>query len=266
MKLLSKNLQGFDDVQVGKREDIPIEKGAVLGEAFFEKNQDLVEKYCNFFTAYPDLFLDLIKPVDSSFSFFFYQRIVLRALMRYKIVYISACLKGDTPILTEHGMVPIKDFNPCDRVWSDGEWRAVENLNRREWHGNLCQISADNCFEDTITTTDDHKFLVAPRKNRTARPGTFWKEGLEFFNIPNYKERKEFYRRALREITPQWVSAKDLTNNDWLLSSIDTGIHDIKKIETVTPPKKATNLIPSEIELNNDFYEWLGIWLAEIRG
>lgn len=37
MKLLSKNLQGFDDVQVGKREDIPIEKGAVLGEDFLKR-------------------------------------------------------------------------------------------------------------------------------------------------------------------------------------------------------------------------------------
>ena len=74
MKFLSKNLQGFDDVQVGKREDIPIEKGAVLGEEFFEKNQDLVEKYCNFFTAYPDLFFFFFYPVDSSLSFFFYQR------------------------------------------------------------------------------------------------------------------------------------------------------------------------------------------------
>lgn len=34
MKLLSKNLQGFDDVQVGKREDIPIEKERCLGKNF----------------------------------------------------------------------------------------------------------------------------------------------------------------------------------------------------------------------------------------
>ena len=85
MKLLSKNLQGFDDVQVGKREDIPIEKGAVLGEEFFEKNQDLVEKYCNFFTAYPDLFLDLIKPVDSSFSFFFLTRYIEEVIKESKL-------------------------------------------------------------------------------------------------------------------------------------------------------------------------------------
>lgn len=39
MKLLSKNLQGFDDVQVGKREDIPIEKGAVLGEDFLRRTK-----------------------------------------------------------------------------------------------------------------------------------------------------------------------------------------------------------------------------------
>ena len=100
MELLRKDQQSVDDGQGGKREDIPSEKGEVLGEEFFEKNQDLVEKYCNFFTAYPDLFLDLIKPVDSSFSFFFYQRIVLRALMRFKIVYISACRAFSKSFLT----------------------------------------------------------------------------------------------------------------------------------------------------------------------
>ena len=107
MKLLSKNLQGFDDVQVGKREDIPIEKGAVLGEDFFEKNQDLVEKYCNFFTAYPDLFIDLITPSTSHFKLFFYQRYFLRLCMRYgRLVVIAprAFSKSFVSILAMHLM------------------------------------------------------------------------------------------------------------------------------------------------------------------
>lgn len=37
MKLLSKNLQGFDDVQVGKREDIPIEKEQCLEKHFLRR-------------------------------------------------------------------------------------------------------------------------------------------------------------------------------------------------------------------------------------
>jgi hypothetical protein len=42
------------------------------------------------FTAYPDIYLDIIKPVDSNFTLFFYQRITLRAIMRYKEVYVTA--------------------------------------------------------------------------------------------------------------------------------------------------------------------------------
>lgn len=250
-------------IKKGERDGIVVEKSVALSEDWVERNRKNLESMADWWVAYPDLFLDLIKPTDSEFDLFFYQRIFLRAVMRYREVYVCACLKGDTPILTEHGMVPIKDFDPCDRVWSDGKWREVENLNRREWHGNLCQISADNCFEDTITTTDDHKFLVIPRRNRSIRPGTFWKEGIDVFNITDYKEKKEFYRRNLREAVPQWVAAKDLTNNDWLLSSIDAQVRDIKRMKTGDPPKRARKLIPSEIELNDDFYEWLGIWLAE---
>lgn len=191
------------DADLSLKEGIRLEKGAVLTADYLARHEDLLKKYIEFFSAYPDLFLDLITPSDSNFKLYFYQRIVLRAIMRYQQVYVTACLKGDTPILTERGMVPIKDFDPNDRVWSDGEWRAVENLNRREWHGNLCQISAENCFEDSIVTTDDHKFLTVSREKRSKRPGTFWKEGLSFFSISNYHEREEFYRRALREIEPQ---------------------------------------------------------------
>ena len=42
------------------------------------------------FTAYPDVYLDLIKPQDSSFTLFFDQRITLRALMRFKDIYVTA--------------------------------------------------------------------------------------------------------------------------------------------------------------------------------
>ena len=104
MKLIHKYAQDFDDVQVGEREGLPIDKGVVLGQDFFEKNEELVKKYCNFFTAYPDLFLDMIKPADSSFRLFFYQRIVLRALMRYKIVYVSACRAFSKSFLTILGI------------------------------------------------------------------------------------------------------------------------------------------------------------------
>lgn len=74
-----------------QKEGIHIEKGATLTADYVEAHQKLIERYISFFTAYPDLFLDLITPTDSNFRLYFYQRIVLRALMRYKQVYVTAC-------------------------------------------------------------------------------------------------------------------------------------------------------------------------------
>ena len=87
-------------LQRGQREGIEIEKGAVLTAPYLEAHEELFKKYCDFFTAYPDLFLDLIKPEASNFMLFFYQRIVLRAIMRFKEVYIVACRAFSKSFLT----------------------------------------------------------------------------------------------------------------------------------------------------------------------
>lgn len=73
------------------RNGIEMEKGAVLTEDRIKKNKKLYERYCNFFTAYPDLFIDLITPESSNFTLFFYQRIFLRACMRFRYHYCTAC-------------------------------------------------------------------------------------------------------------------------------------------------------------------------------
>ena len=72
------------------REGIELEKGAVLTEDYLTTHRKELEKILQFFSVYPDIFLDLIKPVDSNFSLFFYQRIVIRAVMRYKEVFVTA--------------------------------------------------------------------------------------------------------------------------------------------------------------------------------
>lgn len=72
------------------RDDIELEKGVVLTEDYLIKNKKFFGDVCSIFTAYPDIYLDIIKPEESSFSLFFYQRIILRALMRFKEVYVTA--------------------------------------------------------------------------------------------------------------------------------------------------------------------------------
>lgn len=84
----------------GEREGIEIDKGAVLTTPYLEAHEELFRKYCEFFTAYPDIFLDLIRPDSSNFTLFFYQRIVLRAIMRFREVYVVACRAFSKSFLT----------------------------------------------------------------------------------------------------------------------------------------------------------------------
>ena len=69
---------------------IELEKGVVITPTFLDRNQDLMMDCIQIFTAYPDIFLDLITPVNSNFTLFPYQRLFLRACMRYTSIYITA--------------------------------------------------------------------------------------------------------------------------------------------------------------------------------
>ena len=69
---------------------IELEKGVVITPDFLERNEDLIADSIQLFTAYPDVFLDLITPSQSTLVLFPFQRIFLRACMRYTSIYITA--------------------------------------------------------------------------------------------------------------------------------------------------------------------------------
>ena len=69
---------------------VVVHKGATLSKNRINNKLALYQIYCTYFSVYPDLYLDLIKPTNSGFHFYFYQRIFLRACLRYKYVYTTA--------------------------------------------------------------------------------------------------------------------------------------------------------------------------------
>ena len=71
------------------RNGIPIEKGVVLTKDFLNANKELFTKYLNFWIIYPDLFLDTIQDTQDAQHFHLlpYQRVALRASMRYRYHY-----------------------------------------------------------------------------------------------------------------------------------------------------------------------------------
>lgn len=69
---------------------IPIPKNVRITEEFIKRNREQLEKTMKIFLLYPDIFLDYITPAESNFKLYFYQRIFLRAVMRFRYSYITA--------------------------------------------------------------------------------------------------------------------------------------------------------------------------------
>ncbi len=105
--LIPKKHIEFSDGQIKRleRQGIVLEKGVVLSEEYLEEHRDFFEDLADIFTAYPDLYLDLIKPSDSTMDLFFYQRITLRAIMRYKDIFVTAPRAFSKSFITILGMM-----------------------------------------------------------------------------------------------------------------------------------------------------------------
>ena len=101
LKLLENKENFFSTIlQIGTNRGTPVEKGVILNEDYLIEIEDKLREKFEFYTAYPDIFLDDITPVESNFKLFFYQRIMLRALMRYKEVYLTACRATSKSFIT----------------------------------------------------------------------------------------------------------------------------------------------------------------------
>lgn len=82
---------GTFDQNIVFRDGLPIEKGTVLTKEWLDENEKIAEAWLNYWLLYPDAFLDCIKRIDDiHFNLMFYQRIALRASMRYRYHFLTA--------------------------------------------------------------------------------------------------------------------------------------------------------------------------------
>ena len=69
---------------------VEIPKNVKLTEQHIEENRKEIVDMMEYFLNYPDLFIDMITPSYSNFQLYFYQRIFLRACLRYRYHYCVA--------------------------------------------------------------------------------------------------------------------------------------------------------------------------------
>lgn len=75
----------------GVRKGTIIEKGVIINEERLSGSLNNLKKKLSFYSAYPDLFVDeVLTPTDSNFSLLFTQRVILRSLIRYNSIHITA--------------------------------------------------------------------------------------------------------------------------------------------------------------------------------
>ena len=137
-KLMSKKVELFnnDIIQRAERDGVEVEKGAVLTEEYLKVHEEDLREVMDLYTAYPDIYLDTIKPADSTFELFFYQRIVLRAIMRYKEVYVTACRAFSKSFITILAL-----FLQC--IFMPGTKRFICAPNKNQ----SAQIAKEKIFE-----------------------------------------------------------------------------------------------------------------------
>ena len=70
--------------------NVSIPKNVHLTELFLKKNEMQMKSLLEFYINYPDIFIDNITPANSNFTLYFYQRIFLRASLRYRYHYCVA--------------------------------------------------------------------------------------------------------------------------------------------------------------------------------
>jgi len=56
----------------------------------FEGSKEKWRELCSYFRHYPDRFLDFISPPDAKIQLYYYQRVYLRIMMRYRKVFLTA--------------------------------------------------------------------------------------------------------------------------------------------------------------------------------
>lgn len=106
------------------RDGIPLEKGAVLTEKRIRKNLKLYQQYMELFISYPDLYLELIKPIGSKFKLKFFQVMFLRACLRYGRVLTIAPRAAGKSFICILALYLICIFRPGSHVFQCAPGKA----------------------------------------------------------------------------------------------------------------------------------------------
>ena len=194
------------------------------------------------------------------------------------------CLVPDTKIITDNGIKRIEEVNIGDNVFThSGNFKNVTKVMKRMVNEDLIEIHLWKDNEILKLTSEHPVYAIKIKPCEFARvPFCFdWSKDWG----RNWNPCKKCTNRYFEQYKPEWVQAKNLTENDLIVTPIlkETNIEKIKISDYVTIPHiikdgnivSSTNYansvgytyqskhIPNEISLDNDFMRLFGYYIAE---
>lgn len=101
----------------GEKWGTPVEKGVVITEEKLLASIDKLEERMQYYTAYPDRFIDeVLTPQESNFKLLFTQRIFLRSMMRFRAVHITAARGFSKTFISVIALILKCIFQPGSKI------------------------------------------------------------------------------------------------------------------------------------------------------
>lgn len=99
------------------RDGIVLEKGAALSNRKIDKNIEFYQKYCWYWSIYPDRYIEEITPVGSKFKLKFFQKVFLRVCLRHGRIATIAPRAAGKSFICILALYLICIFRPHSRVF-----------------------------------------------------------------------------------------------------------------------------------------------------
>lgn len=178
------------------------------------------------------------------------------------VIFSSACFTKGQKVKTKKGYKNIEDIETNDIVLTeDGTYQQVIKPTSRNYEGDFIELDIANSILP-IESTDNHKFLTLSDKywvgNDKINQSIYdsIKTEKRFAKDLSKNKRTAILQRAKQRASyeyPEWIEAKDLKENNYLLTPIDYTKQDVEVL-------KYGDI---EYKIDKDFLYVLGLFIGD---
>lgn len=190
--------------------------------------------------------------------FYYRPRLFRKDLEEYfeGLICLSACFTPGTKVETKKGIKNIEDIKKGEYVLThNNTYKEVEYPTQRKYKGTMYELHSSGCA-DIINCTDNHKFYVLKANDYYSNAKKFLvkeKINKKYYKSLTKSKRCNYLKNFCADYKANWVEAKDLYCDDFLLTPIVENIVDVNYIHYKN----------RKIKLDSDLLTLFGLYLAE---